>query len=58
MAWRSGPFTDYRPSGSTFPLYVTRVKLPDEVIDDQAILLSDIFPTGYFGAELAEVTLR
>lgn len=31
-------------------------KLPDEVSDEQAILLSDIFPTGYFGAELAEVT--
>jgi threonine dehydrogenase-like Zn-dependent dehydrogenase len=31
------------------------VKLPDEVSDDQAILLSDIFPTGYFGAKLAQV---
>jgi threonine dehydrogenase-like Zn-dependent dehydrogenase len=29
------------------------VKLPDEVSDGQAILLSDVFPTGYFGAELA-----
>jgi len=29
--------------------------LPDEVSDDQAILISDIFPTGYFGAELAEI---
>lgn len=32
------------------------VKLPEEVSDDQAILVSDIFPTGYFGAELAEVS--
>jgi len=32
------------------------VKLPDEVSDDQAILLSDIFPTGYFGADIAEIT--
>ncbi len=32
------------------------VRLPDEVTDDQAIMISDIFPTGYFGAELAEVT--
>ena len=32
------------------------MKLPDEVSDAQAILLSDIFPTGYFGAELAEIT--
>ncbi|CAM5327959.1 hypothetical protein SSTU70S_04744 [Stutzerimonas stutzeri] len=25
------------------------------ISDDQAILLSDIFPTGYFGAEMAEI---
>ncbi len=31
------------------------VKLPDTVTDDEAILLSDIFPTGYFGAKLAQV---
>ena len=31
------------------------VKVPDHVSDDQAILLSDIFPTGYFGAKLAEI---
>src|SRR4029078_12947543 len=31
------------------------LKLPDDVSDDQAILLSDIFPTAWFGAELAEV---
>ncbi|HLT03524.1 MAG TPA: zinc-dependent alcohol dehydrogenase [Pseudomonas sp.] len=31
------------------------VKLPSQLSDDQAILLSDIFPTGYFGAELAEI---
>lgn len=35
---------------------VTCVKLPDEVTDDQAILISDIFPTAYFGARLAEIT--
>jgi threonine dehydrogenase-like Zn-dependent dehydrogenase len=35
--------------------HTTLVRLPDEVSDDQAILLSDIFPTGYFGADLAEV---
>ena len=29
--------------------------LPDNVSDAQAILLSDVFPTGYFGAQLAEV---
>src|SRR4051812_48174601 len=31
------------------------VRLPDEVTDEQAILISDIFPTGWFGAALAEV---
>ena len=31
------------------------VKLPDDVTDEQAILLSDIFPTGYMGAEMAEI---
>lgn len=34
----------------------TLVKLPPEVTDDQAILISDIFPTGWFGAKLAEVS--
>lgn len=32
------------------------VKLPESVTDDQAIMLSDIFPTGYFAAVLAEIT--
>jgi threonine dehydrogenase-like Zn-dependent dehydrogenase len=31
-------------------------RLPDSVGDEQAILLSDIFPTGWFGAQLAGVT--
>jgi threonine dehydrogenase-like Zn-dependent dehydrogenase len=31
------------------------IKLPDDVTDEQAILVSDIFPTGYFAAELAEI---
>ena len=31
------------------------IKLPDEISDDQAILLSDIFPTGYMAAENAEI---
>ncbi len=34
---------------------VNLFKLPHSVSDDQAILLSDIFPTGYFAAELANV---
>lgn len=31
------------------------VKIPENVTDDQAILLSDIFPTGWFAAELAAI---
>jgi threonine dehydrogenase-like Zn-dependent dehydrogenase len=34
----------------------TLVRVPDQVTDDQAILISDIFPTGWFGARLAEVS--
>jgi threonine dehydrogenase-like Zn-dependent dehydrogenase len=34
---------------------VGAVKLPDDVSDDQAITISDIFPTGYFAADLAEI---
>lgn len=32
------------------------VWLPDEVSDDQAIMLSDIYPTAWFGCRLAEVS--
>jgi threonine dehydrogenase-like Zn-dependent dehydrogenase len=35
---------------------VGMVRLPDDVDDDEAILLSDIIPTAYFGAKLAEIT--
>jgi threonine dehydrogenase-like Zn-dependent dehydrogenase len=35
--------------------HVGLVKLPDEITDDQAILLSDIFPTGWMAAENAEI---
>ncbi len=34
---------------------VGMVKLPDEITDDQAILLSDIFPTGWMAADNAEI---
>jgi threonine dehydrogenase-like Zn-dependent dehydrogenase len=35
--------------------HVNLVKIPDAISDDQAILMSDIFPTGYFGADLADI---
>ncbi len=34
---------------------VMPVKLPGNVTDEQAIMISDIFPTAYFGADIAEV---
>lgn len=34
---------------------VGMIKLPEEVEDEEAILISDIFPTGYFGADLAQI---
>jgi threonine dehydrogenase-like Zn-dependent dehydrogenase len=35
--------------------HVGLVRLPGHVTDDQAIMISDIFPTAYFGAKLAEI---
>jgi threonine dehydrogenase-like Zn-dependent dehydrogenase len=35
--------------------HTSMVKIPDSVTDEQALMLSDIFPTGYFGAELANI---
>jgi threonine dehydrogenase-like Zn-dependent dehydrogenase len=52
----SGPFQGLQAEYARVPFAnVGLVKLPDEVNDDQAILLSDIFPTGWFGAEMAKV---
>jgi threonine dehydrogenase-like Zn-dependent dehydrogenase len=53
----TGPFDGLQAERARIPFAHTGlVKLPDEVSDEQAILLSDMFPTGYFGAELAEVS--
>lgn len=53
----SGSFHGLQAEKARIPYAnVGLVKLPPEITDDQAILLSDIFPTGYFGAELAEIT--
>jgi Threonine dehydrogenase and related Zn-dependent dehydrogenases len=52
----TGPFQGLQAEYARIPFAnVGPVKLPDEVTDDQAILLSDIFPTGWFGAEIAEI---
>jgi threonine dehydrogenase-like Zn-dependent dehydrogenase len=52
----SGPFHGLQAEKARIPFaHVGLVKVPDEISDDQAIMLSDIFPTGWFGAELAEI---
>ncbi len=52
----SGPFQGLQAERARIPFAnAGLVKLPDEVSDDQAIMISDIFPTGYFGADLAEI---
>lgn len=52
----TGPFHGLQAEKARIPFAnIGLVKLPAEISDDQAILLSDIFPTGYFGAEMAEI---
>jgi threonine dehydrogenase-like Zn-dependent dehydrogenase len=52
----SGPYHGLQAEKARIPFaYINMVKLPDEITDAQAILLSDIFPTGWMGAELAEI---
>lgn len=52
----SGPFQGLQAERARIPwAHVGPVLLPDEVSDEQAILLSDIVPTGYFGADLAAI---
>lgn len=52
----SGPFHGLQAEKARIPFAnVGLVKLPDDITDEQAIFLSDIFPTAYFGAELAEI---
>ncbi|MDB5819197.1 MAG: putative S-(hydroxymethyl)glutathione dehydrogenase [Rhizobacter sp.] len=52
----SGPFHGLQAEKARIPYAnVTMFKLPDVVTDDQAILISDIFPTGWFGADIADI---
>jgi threonine dehydrogenase-like Zn-dependent dehydrogenase len=53
----TGPIDGLQAEYARIPYASTGlVKLPQGVSDDGAILLSDIFPTAYFGAELAEIS--
>ncbi|RTL67802.1 MAG: glutathione-dependent formaldehyde dehydrogenase [Pseudonocardiaceae bacterium] len=52
-----GPFAGLQAEYARIPWAdANLVPLPDTVTDEQAIICSDVFPTGYFGAQLAEVT--
>ena len=52
----TGPLDGLQAEYARIPFAsVTMVKLPDEVSDDQAIMISDIFPTAYFGADIAGI---
>jgi threonine dehydrogenase-like Zn-dependent dehydrogenase len=52
----TGPFQGLQAEYARVPFaHADLVKIPDRVTDDQAIMLSDIFTTAWFGAKLAEV---
>jgi threonine dehydrogenase-like Zn-dependent dehydrogenase len=52
----TGPFNGLQCEKALVPFAsVGMVKIPDEVNDEKAIMLSDIFPTGYFGADMARI---
>lgn len=52
----TGPFAGLQSEYARIPYAaVGLVKLPEEVSDDDAILLSDVMPTGFFGADLADI---
>jgi len=53
----TGPVNGLQAEKARIPFAAnTLVKIPDGVTDEQAILISDIFPTAWFGAELADIT--
>jgi threonine dehydrogenase-like Zn-dependent dehydrogenase len=52
----TGPFDGLQAEYARIPFAnVGMVKLPDGVNDEQAILISDILPTAWFGAEMAKI---
>lgn len=53
---KSGPFHGLQAEKARVPFAnVGMIKIPSDINDDKAILLSDVFPTGYFGAHMAEI---
>lgn len=52
----TGAFNGLQAEKARIPFADTvLIKLPDSISDDDAILCSDIFPTGYMGADIADV---
>ena len=52
----TGPFNGLQAQYARIPYAnVGMVRVPDDVSDEQAIPVSDIFPTGYFGADIADI---
>lgn len=52
----TGPFQGLQAEKARIPFAgIGLVKMPVDVTDEQALLLSDVFPTGWFAAELAHV---
>jgi len=53
----TGPFDGLQAEYARVPYAnVGLCPVPENVTDDQAIMISDIYPTGWFGAKLAEVS--
>jgi len=54
---QQGPFKGLQAEYARVPCaHPNLFRLPDSISDAQAIPLSDIYPTGYFGAVIAEVS--
>ncbi len=52
----AGGFAGLQAEKARVPFaHINLVKLPDAIDDDEAILLSDILPTAYFGADIANI---
>jgi threonine dehydrogenase-like Zn-dependent dehydrogenase len=53
---QTGPIQGLQAEYARIPFAATTlVALPDDISDEQAIPVSDIFPTGYFAADKAEI---
>ncbi len=53
----TGPYDGLQAEKARIPFaHIGMVRIPDGVSDDQAILISDIFPTGWFAADMADIS--